>query len=72
MNTGYYVTVEYSDGHGNVSYDCRDFPKTREGLNDAYAYAHSSGGLWEIHSMTTVTELVDSIGDAMERYYNQK
>jgi hypothetical protein len=40
------------------------FPKSREGLTEAYEYANASGGWWEIWFGD---ELVDSLGDVLQR-----
>jgi hypothetical protein len=66
MITEYTVYYELSDGHGNVLEGGASFPKSREGLARAYEYANASGGWWEIFCGE---ELVDTLGDAMERHF---
>ena len=64
MINEYTVTYELSDGHGNVLNGGMSFPKSREGLTEAYEYANASGGWWEIwHG----DELVDTLGDVLQR-----
>jgi hypothetical protein len=64
MINEYTVTYELSDGHGNVLNGGMSFPKSREGLTEAYEYANASGGWWEIWFGD---ELVDSLGDVLQR-----
>ena len=44
----YSVITTESDDHGNDLYDVQFFPKSRQGLNDAYKYALSQPKNWTI------------------------
>jgi hypothetical protein len=62
----YNLILEWNNG-ADVARQLVTFPKSREGLNAAYEAAHEARpDWWEI---VCGQESVDSLGDAMQRYF---